>query len=334
MLCRLLEHVVDEVLGLEGRYSKGIRRLAVFSAADESYRKGSEALEEYIGIQLCYNTIRELCQQEGPKMAEWQETSTEVQKDFIEATGVVEVTTDGTIVNTTEGAREVKVGIASKRPLGEGELPEKWDDRKLPRIVARVAFAAIEEKEQFSKRFHTWRRRLQLGSTGDISALGDGAPWIWNIVKEVFGNVRECLDIYHALEHLSNTGKVLYGEQTAEYEKWQETTTLELLRGGFELIEQRLEGLDQGKLSDKQKESLRLLRGYLSNNRARLCYAIRLAEGRAIGSGQVEGACKNLIGKRLKQTWAKWKLERLNKMATICTIRYSDQWKAYWKDAK
>ena len=64
------------------------------------------------------------------------------------------------------------------------------------------------------------------------------------------------------------------------------------------------------------------MRGYLENNRDRLCYAVRLAEGRVIGSGQVEGACKNLIGKRLKQTWAEWKVDRLNRMATICTVRY------------
>ena len=65
-----------------------------------------------------------------------------------------------------------------------------------------------------------------------------------------------------------------------------------------------------------------------------LCYRERLAEGRAIGSGQVEGACKNLIGKRLKQTWAEWKVENLNHMANICAIRYGEQWKNYWKQAK
>ena len=266
-------------------------------------------------------------------MEQWQQTSAEVQKDFIESPGVVEVTMDGTCVNTTEGAHEVKIGIISKRPLGTGELPEQWDDRSLPRIGASVAFAAIEEKDQFIKRFHEWRRRLCLGSTGDISALGDGAVWIWSIIALVFGKVRECLDIFHALEHLSDTGKVLYGEETVEYEQWREETKMELLKGGFELSDKRLKCLEGEKRTDKEKESLRKLRGYWENNRERLGYAVRLLEGRAIGSGQVEGACKNLIGKRLKQTWAKWKLERLNRMAVIGAIRYSDQWKKYWKQA-
>ena len=234
--CNLPEHVADEPFGLEGRYSVGLRRLAVFSAADESFQKGSEALEEYLGLRLCHNTVRKLCNEEAPKMEAWQQTSTEVQKDFIEAPGVIEVTTDGTIVNTTEGPREVKLALIAKRALGVGVLPEQWAERPLPRHNACVAFAAVEEKEPFQKRFAFWRSHLRLGSTGDISALGDGAAWIWNITKEVFGNVRECLDIYHALEHLSATGKVLYGEKTVAYTKWYEEVTLELLSGGFELI--------------------------------------------------------------------------------------------------
>ena len=333
--CHLSEHVADKRFGLEDRYSKGLRRLAVFSAVGESYRKGSEALEEFLGLKLSHNTVRELCRQEAPKMKEWCQTSSQVRKEFIETGGVVEVTMDGTIVNTTEGAREVKVGIISKRELGEPASPEQWGDRDLPSLGACVAFAAVEEKETFQERFHFWRRHLCLGSTGDISALGDGAAWIWNIISLVFGKVRGCLDIYHALEHLSDTGKALYGEGTKQYEEWQEAAKKDLLSGGFELIEKRLARLEEekNKWSLTQKESLRLLRGYLENNRERLKYRERLAEGRAIGSGQVEGACKNLIGKRLKQTWAEWKVENLNHMANICAIRYSEQWKNYWKQA-
>ncbi|MCL2710929.1 MAG: hypothetical protein FWE95_08615 [Planctomycetaceae bacterium] len=79
---------------------------------------------------------------------------------------------------------------------------------------------------------------------------------------------------------------------------------------------------------------MRLLRGYLESHRERLGYRERLAEGRAIGSGQVEGACKHLIGKRLKQAWAKWKVERLDQMAMLCSLRYSKQWEKYWTQAK
>jgi hypothetical protein len=62
-------------------------------------------------------------------------------------------------------------------------------------------------------------------------------------------------------------------------------------------------------------------------------YRERLAEGLAIGSGQVEGACKNLIGARFKQTGAKWKRENVNRMAKLCAVLYSHQWKIHWKNS-
>ena len=293
-------------------------------------------LKFYRGLNISHMTIRKLCNEEAPKMEEWIQQSAEVQAEFLAAPGNVEVTMDGTCVNTTEGAREVKVGIVSKRKPGKSELPERWDKRELPKVETSVAFAAVEECGEFQKRVNYWRQQLRLGSTGDISALGDGAAWLWNIIREVFGNVRECLDVYHGLEHVSDTGKVLYGEGTAAYTQWQEMTTMEFLESGFERIEKRLDRLEQeGQAkTDRQKESMRLLRGYLDSHRERLCYRERLAEGRAIGSGQVEGACKHLIGSRLKQTWAKWLVPRLNRMATLCAIRYCDQWEKYWTQAK
>ena len=61
--------------------------------------------------------------------------------------------------------------------------------------------------------------------------------------------------------------------------------------------------------------------------------AARLAEGRSIGSGQIEGACKNLIGRRLKQTGARWKVRRVNRLAGLCSIMYSDLRKTCWNAA-
>jgi len=333
----LQEFIVDAILGIEEGYTVGLRSLAVYAGAGNSFVLGSEHLKKYCGLELSHMTIRELCRREAPKIDAWYQKSLEVQRNFIAAPGNVEITMDGTCVNTTEGAREVKVGILSKRKRGQGVPPEQWGKRnrqELPEIETCVAFAAVEEKEQFQKRLAYWRSWLRLGATSDISALGDGAAWLWNIVREVFGKVWECLDVYHGLEHVSAMGKVLYGEETEKYKQWQAETTLEFLKSGFELIEERLNRLEQEERTDKEKESLRQLRGYLENNRERLGYRERLAQGRAIGSGQVEGACKHLIGKRLKQTWAKWKVDRLDQMAILCSLRYSDQWERYWRQAK
>ena len=56
-----------------------------------------------------------------------------------------------------------------------------------------------------------------------------------------------------------------------------------------------------------------------------------LAAGRSIGNGLIEGACKNLVKRRLRQTGACWRGVRANRIAAICSVLYSDQWKACWK---
>ena len=335
--CNIAEFIVDAILGLEEGYTVGLRRLAVYAGAGNSFALAAEHLQEYCGLNISHMTVRKLCQQEAPKIDAWYRSSKEVQQEFINAPGNVEVTMDGTIVNTTEGGREVRVALISKRQRGQGVLPEQWDKRtrqELPELETSIAFAAVEEKEVFQKRLAYWRSWLHLGATSDISALGDGAAWLWNIVRDVFGKIRECLDVYHGLEHVSDTGKVLYGEGTEAYERWRAETTMEFLESGFDEIGQRLNCLELEERTERERESLRLLRGYLENNRERLGYRERLSEGRAIGSGQIEGACKNLIGRRLKQTWAKWRVERLDKMAVLCALRYSKQWERYWTSAK
>ena len=112
------------------------------------FAEAKEDLLEYCQLDISHMTIREICQQEAVKMEAWQATaSSEIAKDFIDAAGNVEVTMDGTSVNTMEGYKEVKIGINSKREFADSALPEEWGNRKLPRHTARVAFAAIEDGE-------------------------------------------------------------------------------------------------------------------------------------------------------------------------------------------
>jgi hypothetical protein len=154
--------------------------------------------------------------------------------------------------------------------------------------------------------------------------------WIWNIVREVFGKTDECLDIYHGAEHISDCGKVLFDGKT-ERKEWFERMRLVLLSEGLDGMERELSSLLSGKLKKTEREKVSSLLEYFRNNSERLNYSERLAAGRAIGSGLIEAACKSLVGKRLKQTGACWRLQRVNRIATLCAALYSDQWEQAWK---
>jgi hypothetical protein len=73
-------------------------------------------------------------------------------------------------------------------------------------------------------------------------------------------------------------------------------------------------------------------RGYFAAHPGHTDDAARLSEGRSSGSGLVEGACERVAGRRLKQTGARWKVRRVERMAALCAVQAGDQWDADWSN--
>ena len=328
--CKLGAHPLDGRLGVTGSVSPQAQRLLCLAGASWSFDGGAKNLREFCGLSVSDNWIREVCQEQAARMEAWQKTAGEARLPFRQAQGDVEFTTDGTSVNTWAGWREMRLGIFSKRLRGEPASAAHWDHRQLPAPHVRVAFAAIENSEQFGTRWGQWASRLGVHDTTQLTVLADGAAWIWEQANMHFAGARGVLDIYHGLEHVAQTAHALYGEGAAEAEKWLTAGRTALLGGGWQAIRDHITQTQRRVRDTAQRESLESLREYLGKHSDHLPYAERLAEGRSIGSGQVEGACKHMIGRRLKQTGARWQLSRVNRMATLCAILYSDHWDAYW----
>ena len=332
--CKSSSFSVDAILGLPRRYSEGLEERIAHNIALSSYRSTIKTLKLYLGFGLSPTTIGEIADETASEMEARLKSNPNVRKDFQAATGETEVQIDGTCINTrnAEGkqeCRDVKIAAAIKRECGESATASEWDTRKLPEPNAVYAVAAIEEKEKFQDRVQEMRRFLGIG--GITSALADGAVWIWSLIFFVFGKASECLDIYHAVENISALGKSLYGSGK-KFDDWLDRMRLVLLSEGLEGMVRELELLKRDLKPDDCKGVNSLLE-YLRKNAGRLTYSERLAAGRAIGSGLIEGCCKNLIGKRLKQTKACWRVPRANKIAIICAIMYSNQWEQAWHNS-
>jgi hypothetical protein len=317
-------------MGIRGLVSPQARRLLCLAGASWSFDSSAKFLKEFCGFSVSDNTIREVCRQEAAGMANWQRDAQEAHAPFRQAGGDVEFSTDGTSVNTWEGWREMRLGIFSKRHRGESATPEQWDDRELPSPHVRVAFAAIEKSDRFSARWGRWTQRLGIRDTREISVLADGAAWIWEEVSMHFPRATGVLDIYHALDHITGVAKTIYGEETVRCQRWIESVRSAVLSGGWPAARQRLRTAWQRAKKRSHRKLLQSLSRYLGKHPWHLGYAQRLAEGRSIGSGQVEGACRHMIGRRLKQTGARWRVRRVNRMANLCALMYSDHWDAYW----
>ena len=79
-----------------------------------------------------------------------------------------------------------------------------------------------------------------------------------------------------------------------------------------------------------RRQAMSKLLLYLSDNVDRMWYRQRLAEGRAIGSGLIEGGCKTILGTRLKLNSARWVPRRAERIGNLRCLQYSDLWDTYW----
>ena len=175
-----------------------------------------------------------------------------------------------------------------------------------------------------------WAARLGLTDTAAITTLGDGAAWIWNAAAEQLPGCGGVLDIYHAAEHIADAGKGLFGEGTPAAAAWLEGGRGLLLSDGWAgLCDHIGATLARGPRAGRARGVGRA-DGLLRGAYRRLNYCHRLYTGRSIGSGMVEGAAKNLIGRGLKQTGARWLVGNANAMADLCCLTYSDHWDLYW----
>ena len=250
---------------------------------------------------------------------------------FAGAAGDIEFQTDGTMVNTWEGWREMRLGIFARRQRGRPASAAEWDRRRLPAPHARVTFAAVETAEKFGPRIRRWAARLGVREAAQVTVLGDGADWIWRQAARQLPGAAGLLDIYHGLEHVSACAKTVYGEGTAQAKAWAEQGRRLLLTEGAEGIQRHIGAARAAVRSATKRAALDGLAGYFGRQAEHLGYAGRLAEGQSIGSGLVEGCCKQVIGRRMKQTGARWRIRRANRMAALCATLHSDTWDPYWK---
>lgn len=251
-------------------------------------------------------------------MRHWQRDDPTAAMAFRAAAGDVEFQTDGTSVNTTAGWREMRLSIFAKRQRGRPSRGRQdWEQRHLPAPHVRVIQAGIRTCDQLGPGWRRQAGRLGLRDTSAITALADGAKWIWGQLDKHLPGCQGVLDIWHASQRLWEVAKAALPESAVS--GWVQSRRATLLAGGAVALEAELQGAQWTGV-----------RGYFEPHGSHTGYAARLAAGQSIGSGLVEGSCKQVIGRRLKQTGAQWRVRRAERMATLCSVQASGQWADYW----
>ncbi len=316
------------------RLTTQARRVVTVAGTSWSFDQASARLEELCLLKVSNDVIRAVCNEEGEAARKWMNESPEPAAAMAKAKGDVEFYTDGVKVNTVDGWREMRLSVFAKREAGEPATPAQWKDRVLPGPTARVATCAIAPSHCIGS---SWRRmlgRLGLADSPQLSVLADGAKWIWDEAAKRFkfvADVEWCVDVFHVSEHLHACAARMFGPQTPGARLWAATRIERLMEAQGPAFIEQLHAERAAAANDAGRvEALQVLIGYLSANRDSLWYRTRLARGKPIGSGLIEGACKNTIGARLKINNPRWRVRRAERMGTLRCLQYSDLWNAYW----
>lgn len=327
----------DDWAGLQKghRLTGHARRVVTLAGSTWSFDQAADKLWELCHLRTSNDVVRAVCDEEGTRVQQWLQNSPQPAAVMARAAGELEFYTDGVKVNTVDGWRDMRLSVFAKRPAAAPATPAQWKDRVLPEPTARVAFAAIAASHCVGS---SWRRmlgHLGLADSQKLSVLADGARWIWDEAAKRFKlmtAVDWCVDVFHVSEHLHACAAKRFGPSTPGAKLWSATRMEQLIElEGPRFIEQLRQ--ERAAAGEAQPQSaLDELIGYLSENRDGLWYRTRLAEGRAIGTGLIEGACKNTIAARLKINNPRWRVRRAERMAALRCLQYSDLWATYWDE--
>ena len=295
-----------------------------------SFDRASVKLATLCAMKVSDDTIERVCQSEGEQARHWLRGATELVEGFTKAPGKPEFYSDGLKINTTDGWREIRLNLLQKRELATPVTPDQWKDRVLPEASIRLASCAIADSRLTGAMWKQWSEAMGLSDSSDLSVLADGAAWIWEQARlRLSPKAQWCVDVYHVSEHLHACARQMYGETDAARTWGQERLDELITHAGprfIAMLQERISGCDQ----EHHRVAMRALRTYLEGNRDRMWYADRLREGKAIGSGAIEGACKK-IGSRLKLNSARWRIRRAERFGALLCLDYTDQTETYWK---
>jgi hypothetical protein len=245
----------------------------------------------------------------------------------IDGTGVPMMTaeTDGRPGKGEDGkarTREVKLACAfTQTTVDEDGYPVR--DPHSSSYLATFAPAA-----GFGTLMAAEARRRGAGHVRQLTILGDGAHWIWNLASQHFPEATQIVDLYHAREHLHDLAKLLTFMLGDHHDGWLAGRSEELDDGDIPAL---LSAARAFPLTGIKAGELDTALGYFETNAPRMRYKHFRSCGLFVGSGAVEAGCKAVIGQRLKLSGMHWSQPGATGILTLRCQQASGRWDEIWQ---
>ena len=344
--CGNIRYPGDEELDvLNTTRSPGLRRMMARAGSKSTFKEGRDDLAIYADIHVSAKGVERVAESIGADMLLWSEqecksvncneTSTMAEGETIP---VLYISYDGTGVPMTKqevagrkGKQEDGTARTREVKLGCVFTQTVTDDKGFPmRDPESTSFVGkIETAGEFGDRIYNEALRRGLENAERVVVLGDGAPWIWNLADEHFWEATQILDLFHVRQHVSDLCKLLFSPDEKEILRYRTKWWTDLDEGKVEKIAAEARSNLPMKL-DLRDAANREIR-YLEKNKERLRYADFRAQGLFVGSGVIEAGCKNVIGKRLKQSGMEWSVRGADSIIALRCVMISGRLEDYWE---
>jgi hypothetical protein len=326
--CRKWRFPADTALGLEetAGYSPRVQEMAALLASKMPVSEASTVLEHLTGVKLPPATLDREARRQGERARKVRRQEDEracqvppkpVQPELVLEPYQMIIQLDAW--NIRERDEWGRSGALRKL----GQEPERWhwvytgtcfrlDQRGKtaggrPVISERGFVATREGIDGLREQLQAEALRRGLGQAAGVLVIGDGAMWIWRLADDRFGQARQRLDFYHAVQHLAAVGRALFGEDQAKLKSWLQPLAHQLKHQSSVKVVAQLEEILAQLPAGAAAQAVEKEVNYFHEHKDRMDYRAARRRGEPIGSGAIESTCRQTQCrfKRPGQYWSR-----------------------------
>ena len=331
----------DRALGFAGgSLSPTVRRMVGIAAAETSFGHASGLLRELAGLNVGAKQVERHAEALGRDIAR---DELEVVEPEPPAAATLYVGLDGTGVPMRKAETNGRVGKHAHSGAKTREVKlatvlsaEERDRHGMPcrdraSVSCNAAIESIASRDTdpmpapFAARVLRELQRRGFARAERRVVLGDGAPWIWNFADEHLPGAIQIVDLFHAKQHIFDVAKAVYGPDSDLAAQWGKARRDELDRLGPAPVIDALR--THAGAFDEARKGL----DYFTANRECMAYPKFRALGLCVTTGVVEGACKSVIGNRLKRGGMHWTVDGANAIIALRCAITSNRFDDYWE---
>ena len=232
-----------------------------------------------------------------------------------------------TVISTYVTQRHVRTPDDIVREVSDEGISQSW-----PKPQNKITWGSLTDGPgtTVARLKKAVDQRLPQGN--ELVCILDGERSLWALVCAYFPAAFFVLDIFHVLEHLGKAALLFHDEDSPQAREFVTERLRMLLQGkAGRMIGGLKQMLTKHELSHAARHRLNQVIGYLERNRKHMRYEICLAKGYPVGSGVIEGACRNLINDRLELTGMSWTIRGAESVMRLRAVHINKDWDAFWK---